>query len=79
MWKVDYLRNRLLVIWYNPKTSIYYYKLVKFNNYNVGYVNQYGHRLVLVVDIFKDFFYKEKFRNVVIKKLISFLHNLLRE
>lgn len=67
-----------LIIWYNPNKNIYYWKYVYnlFNKYYVGYTNQYNHKILLIIDIYKDIYYKVPFRKKVIRKLISFLHRL---
>ena len=77
MRRINYaLANKVLIIWRKPDNT-YYWRVIKKNyNYYVGFINQYGHEVILIVDIFKNFFYKEKIKNVVIKKLISFLHRL---
>lgn len=69
-----------IIIWHNLNKDIYYYKIVKccYRNYYVGYHNQYNHEIILIIDIYKDFFKFKKmpFRKRVIKNLISFLHKL---
>lgn len=67
-----------LIIWFNPRKKIYYYRVINnfISNYYEGYINQYGHIVVLVIDIYKDLIYKEPLRNKVIRKFISFLHKL---
>lgn len=69
-----------LIIWFNPKKKIYYYRVIYnfVSNYYEGYVNQYGHIVILVIHIYKDLIYKEPLRNKVIKKMISFLHKFLK-
>lgn len=67
-----------LIVWYNPNKKEFYYKVICniVTNYEEGFVNQYGHIVVLVIDIYKDLIYKEPLRNKVIRKFISFLHKL---
>ena len=72
-------RKRYLIIWYNPKKNIYYYKYVTgiYQDYFVGFVNQYNHVIVLIL---KLNFYKSKktpLRKRLIRKIISFLEKKL--
>lgn len=41
--------KRFLVVWFDPNKSRYYYRLLKhnYNDYHVGFVNQYDHICVL--------------------------------
>lgn len=61
-----------LVIYYNENKKEFYYKLKDFwyaRTHPIGYVNQYNHKVVLIVSIDK---------NLLPKPTIKlFLHNLL--
>lgn len=66
-----------IYIWYNKKKNLYYYKICKgYYIYNsLGDVNQYGHELVLIIDIpYKE--EREPLKKRLIKKLISFLEKM---
>lgn len=69
-----------LIVWFNPNKNIYYYKLVRgtYSQYRVGFKNQYGHEVVLIID---DVLYhkpsKKPIKQRVITSLISFLQNKL--
>ncbi len=67
-----------LVIWYNPNKRMYYYRYVNdiFNKYYVGYINQYNHVVILIIDVYIELIRKVPYRNKVIKRFISFLHRL---
>ena len=62
-----------VVVWYNPnKDSYYYRKYSTFSQvYDVGYTNQYGHEVILVIDLL----YREKIplKKRILNSLISFL------
>ena len=64
-----------LVIWYNPNKKEYYYKILKHftKRYKQGFINQYGHEVILVIDLHYNLFYKKPFIKRVITKIISFL------
>ena len=70
--------KRYLIIWYNPNKNIYYYKYVNgfYQDYYVGFVNQYDHVVVLVI---KLIYFKERqpLRKRIKRKLISFLEKNL--
>lgn len=69
-----------IIIWHNLNKDTYYYRIVKgfYRNYEVGFINQYNHQIILIIDIYKEFtqFYKMPWKKRVIKKAISFLHRL---
>ena len=68
-----------ITVWYNPKKDDYYYKLLSSSFFeDVGYVNQYKHKLILKIDVYKDLI---KYKNTplylkILKKVIRFLQNL---
>ena len=71
-----------IVVWFNPNKNVYYYKLVcnLFDHYFIGFKNQYGHIVILVIDLYKDnILYKESISKKVLKKLISFLQNIYKK
>lgn len=73
--------NKKIVVWFNPNTNTYYYKHIydTFNRYHVGYVNQYSHKVIIVIDIYKDLFDKPSIKVKVIKRLIRFLQKSIDE
>lgn len=66
-----------LVIWFNPNNNVYYYKIVRFyNQYDVGFKNNYGHIVCLVIPVtFK--IKRGRLSKRLIKRLISFLEKFL--
>ena len=72
---------RYLVVWYIPNKKRYYYKILKhnYNNYYLGYVNDYGHILICYDDISNYLFVTKNyfnFKRKIIRMLISFLNKL---
>ena len=71
-----------LVIWYNPNKDIYYYRFVTsdYVNYKIGYKNQYGHVVILVIDnVYREQYVIKKYlsiRKMVLTRLIAFLQKL---
>lgn len=71
-----------IVIWQTP-TKLYY-KIVKgtYRKYYVGMENRYSHKVILVVDLFKDIgmFYKKRnsFKDIVINILKTCIKKLER-
>lgn len=65
-----------IVIWYNPNKDNYYYrKYVCLNSYfDVGYKNNYGHEIVLIIDLTGH----EKIdrKKILINRLIRFLKKI---
>lgn len=69
----------MLVVW-KKKDNNYYYKSVKgfYCNYEVGYINQYGHEIVLIINDFGYLPYKSSFPKKFLKKTIRFLKGIER-
>lgn len=71
----------VLVVWLNKNNRKYYYKISKqtYVSYQVGYINQYGHEVVLIVPI-NEFIKDEQshinYKNILINKCICFLENM---
>lgn len=67
-----------IVVWFNPNKKEYYYKIVKgyYRKYEVGEKNRYGHTIILVIDMYKDIYYKTSYKRKVLRKFISFLQNI---
>lgn len=69
----------LCVIWFNRKKDYHYYRIVKgsYKRYYIGYINQYGHEVVLIIRLKYDIYVKKtSIKKRVLKKLISFLQNI---
>ena len=70
---------RYLVVWLNMNNDSYYFKILKhnYNNYYVGYVNQYNHKCIVMDDITSYIsvykYYPHSIKRIVCKKLISYL------
>lgn len=67
-----------IVVWYNPNKQIYYYRYIHdiFNRYFEGYVNQYSHKVIMTIDLYKEIIYRPKLKNKVLSRLIRFLQRL---
>lgn len=73
-----------IVIWHNLNHDCYYYRIIKggYKTYSEGYVNQYNHKVIIVIDISDicSYCYYQKtnisFLHKVLKKFISFLQNI---
>lgn len=63
-----------IVVYYNAKTNSHYYRYVYdfFDKFSPGYKNQYGHVVVLTIDLF-NLIHKVPLRKKLIRKLISLL------
>lgn len=44
---------RKIIVYYNPNRDCYYFRTVRcyYRNYEVGEKNQYGHEVILIIDI----------------------------
>lgn len=69
-----------IVVYYNRKKDEYYYKVVKYVDYEVGHKNSYGHEVILIIDVM-DVWYPPKvsIQERLLKRLISFLENKLKK
>lgn len=47
------LLKKLIVVWFDEKCNRYYYKIVSqtYQSYQIEDVNQYGHRVVLIIPL----------------------------
>lgn len=72
------MKYRYITIWFNRNKNQYYYKKVKgtYMQYTVGYVNQYDHELLLVIDVTDLPRRKELLRNRLINCFINLLYKL---
>ena len=74
--------KRYLCVWLNLNTNNLYYKFIRnFNNdYYIGFVNQYNHKLMIYEEIpfyiEKVSLFNGKLKKQTIKKLISFLEKI---
>jgi len=71
------MRIEVIVIWHNKEKKKYYYRRVSghYTKYYIGYNNQFGHEVILVIDIIdKDYQYSRKTR--IIDKIISWLNKV---
>lgn len=72
---------RYLVVWYKPNNKSYYYKILKhnYNNYYVGYINEYNHVVIVCEDISKFLFVTKNYYSIkrrIVKKLVNFLNKI---
>lgn len=72
--------KQFIIVWHNCKNNTYYYKISKLTyfNYCVGYSNQYGHVVVLIIP-FNSMSFLDRLKQFVkksIKRLIRFLDKL---
>ena len=69
-----------IVVYYNRKKDEYYYKVVKYVDYEVGYKNSFDHEVILIINV-HDIWYPPKvsIRERVLTRLISFLQNKLKK
>lgn len=67
-----------VIVWHNLNNDTYYYKLVNgfYMNYNVGYINHYNHKIIVIVPNIYTSSYRVSLRKKVLTNLISFLQNI---
>lgn len=72
------MKYRYITIWFNRNKNQYYYKKVKgtYMQYEVGYVNQYNHELLLVIDVTDTLYRQVSLKTRVINRLIDLLYKL---
>lgn len=48
------LLRKVIVVWFDEKCNRYYYKISSqtYKRYQIGVMNQYGHRVVLIIPLF---------------------------
>ncbi|MDD6224162.1 MAG: hypothetical protein PUB18_04085 [bacterium] len=69
-----------VIVWKNLNKNTYYYKIVKgtYKNYFIGYVNQYNHEVIIIIDNIYLSSYKVPIKKKVLTRAISFLQKLNR-
>lgn len=69
---------KTIVIWHNTKKNTYYWKYISniIPRYTEGYVNSYGHKVILVINLYKDILHKPTFKKKVLSRLIGFLQHI---
>lgn len=72
------MKYRYITIWFNRNKNQYYYKKVKgtYMQYEIGYVNQYNHELLLLIDVTDLPRHREPLRNRIINCFINLLYKL---
>lgn len=66
----------MLVIWEKPNNEVYFRNVSGwYSNYEVGYCNQYNHKVILVIKGYIPYT-REKFSKKLARKLISFLNKV---
>lgn len=72
-------QKRLLIIWFNPKKLSYYYKYVTgfYQDYFVGYKNQYGHSIIMIFELIQTY-HKTPLKKRLLRRFISFLESIER-
>lgn len=72
---------KYLVVWYNPKKDFYYYRIIHdvFGRYHVGYINQYGHKVIVYIDVYEELIRKDSFIKRVLSRFIRFLQKIYRK
>ena len=73
------MRYKYIVVWLNKNKNNYYFKKVKgtYMTYEVGYINQYNHEVILVIDVY-DLVFKKRtsIKERLINRLIDLLNKL---
>jgi len=73
------MNYRYIVVWYNKTKEDYYYKKVKgtYAKYEKGYINQYNHEVILVIDI-RELYVKKRtnIKSKVVNRLIRVLKKI---
>ena len=84
----------MIAVYYNPKKDEYYAKLLRSvfvsDNYKVGYINNYGHKIVCMFYLTEDKklvacnsywdynLYKTSWKKRLIKRIIKFLERSVK-
>lgn len=68
-----------IIIWHNEKKNDYYYKSIhdySFKKYYTGYENQYGHRVILVIQNIYLEKSRKSIKKMVLTPIIAFLQKI---
>lgn len=70
-----------IIVYLNQNTGDYYYKLVSYRQYYhiVNHVNQYNHKIVLIIDniLENHYIYRPPLKKRAIKVVIDYLEKKL--
>lgn len=68
----------ILIIWYNPHNNTFYHRVYRTLNIDFypGYVNQYDHKIIYILDLPKEIYYKPTPIKRFVKKLIRILNKI---
>lgn len=73
------LKYERVIFWYNRNNQSYYIKKYKHSffvhDYKVGFVNQYNHEILYILDTNDLEFSREPLRKRLIKRVIRFLEH----
>lgn len=66
-----------IIIWRKPDNS-YYYRIIKghYNDYHVGYKNQYDHEIILIIDNLEYRIRKTSIKKRIKNKVINFIEKI---
>ena len=67
-----------LIVYHNKNKNVYYHKIIYdfIDKYYVGYINQYNHEIVLIIDNVNFYITKDKLKKRIVKKAIRYLENI---
>ena len=65
-----------IIVWYNPNKDSYYYRKAYYlsNEREIGFKNNYGHEIVLIIDLCNN--EKISLKRRIIDRLIMFLKSI---
>lgn len=76
------LKYRKVIFWYNRNNQSYYIKKYKswsfVRDYKVGFINQYNHEILYILDTNDLEYPREPLKTRLIKKVIRFLEDRLK-
>lgn len=71
--------KRYIIVWRKPDNTYYHRKVNGFyTNYQIGYENQYNHKIVDIIDFYIEYQKPMSLRKRVLTNTISFLQKLQR-
>lgn len=67
-----------LIVYHNKNKNVYYHKIIYdfIDKYYIGYINQYNHEIVLIIDNVNFYIRKDKLKKRIVKKVIRYLEKI---